>query len=161
MFMDVLVYWRDYRQNWANQSGGGRALYWHSNARMFEQLEAGDRLWLVTAGKNLTGIYKEAPQAGFLVGFWQVQQAIANPGDDPAYSQADYRYRVVADASASMLFEEPVLVDHIVRPAGRDRAKAIGSFLQGPRKLRDEKVRLLKAAAGPAMAKHYLTGRQT
>lgn len=157
---NVLIYWRDYERNWTDPSGGESTLYWHSNARMFEQLEAGDRLWLVTAGKNLDGVCREAPQAGFLVGVWQVQQAMANPGDDPAYSQSDYRYRVVADASASMLFEEPVLVDHIVRPAGRDRVRAIGSFLQGPRKLKDEKVRLLKAAAGPAMAKHYLTGRQ-
>ena len=157
---DVLVYWRDYRQNWVRQFAGEHALHWHSNARLFEDLTAGDRLWLVTAGKNLTRVCKEAPQAGFLVGVWQVQQAIANPGDDPAYPQADYRNRVVADVSASMLFDEPVLVDHIVRPAGRDRARAIGSFLQGPRKLKDEKVRMLKAAAGPAMAKYYLTGRQ-
>lgn len=157
----VLVYWRDYRQNWVRQFAGEYALYWHSNARLFEELTAGDRLWLVTCGKNLAEASVEAPQAGFLVGVWQVQRVIANPGDDPAYPQVDYRYRVVADPSASLLFDDPVLVDHIVRPAGRDRAKAIGAYLQGPRRLKDETVRLLRSAAGPAMARHYLTGRQS
>jgi hypothetical protein len=158
---DVLIYWRDYRQNWVRQFAGDHALVWHSNARLFEDLTAGDRLWLVTCGKNLAGASEEAPQAGFLVGVWQVQRVIANPGDDPTYPQGDYRYRVVADPSASLLFDEPVLVDHIVRPAGRDRAKAIGAYLQGPRRLKDATVRLLKSAAGPAMARHYLTGRQS
>ena len=152
---DVLIYWRDYKKNQAQAGGGFR---WHSGARMFAELHAGDRLWLVTSGKNLGN--GEAPQAGFLVGVWQVREAVPNPGDDPAYPADPYRYRMVAEPSASLLFEKPVLVDHIVRPAGCDRAKAIGSFLQGPRKLKDEKVRLLRAVAGPAMARHYLTGRQ-
>jgi len=152
---DVLIYWRDYKKN---QAEANVAFRWHSSARMFGELHAGDRLWLVTSGKNLGN--GEAPQAGFLVGVWQVREVVPNSGDDPAYPPDQYEHRVVADASASMLFDEPVLVDHIVRPAGCDRAKAIGSFLQGPRKLKDEKVRLLKAAAGPAMARHYLAGRQ-
>jgi len=159
--IDVLIYWRDYRQNWTSQSDEGDALYWHSNARMFEQLEAGDRLWLVTAGRNIDGFGDEAPQVGFLVGVWPVQRVIANPGDDPTYPSGTYRYRVVADASASMLFDEPVLVDQILRPPGRDKTMPIGRFLQGPRRLKDDKVRLLRSAAGAQMAKHYLTGRQT
>ena len=157
---DVLIYWRDYKRNWTDQLAGESALYWHSNARMFGELTAGDRLWLVTSGKNLPEAYREASQAGFLVGVWQVQQVIANPGDDPAYTSGDYRYRVVADGSASMLFDEPVLVDDILRPPGRDKAVSIGRFLQGPRNLKDDKIRLLRSAAGPQMAKQYLTGRQ-
>jgi hypothetical protein len=51
-----------------------------------------------------------------------------------------------------------VAVDHILRPAGRDKAVSIGRFLQGPRKLSDEKVRLMRAAAGPQMAQKWLTG---
>ena len=157
---DVLIYWRAYAVNWVFQLAEERAFYWHSNAHFFEELTAGDRLWLVTSCKNLAGAGREAPQAGFLVGFWQVKQVVLNPGDDPAYPREDYRYRIVADNSASILLDEPVLVDHILRPEGRDRAKSIGSFLQGPRKLKNGKVSLLRAAAGPTMAKHYLTGRQ-
>lgn len=157
---NVLIYWRDYRQNWVRQFAGEHALYWHSQARLFEGLAPGDRLWLVTAGKNVGPVGREAPQAGFLVGVWQVWEVLANPGDDPAYSREDYRFRVVADGSASILFEESVFVDHIVRPEGRDRAVSIGRFLQGPRKLKDEKVRQLRSAAGPLLAKYYLAGRQ-
>jgi len=151
---DVLIYWRDYKKNQAQAGGGFR---WHSGARMFGELHAGDRLWLVTSGKNLGS--GEAAQAGFLVGVWQVREVVPNPDDDVAYPSDPYRYRVVAEPSASLLFDEPVLVDHIVRPVGRDRAAPIGKFLQGPRRLKDEKVRLLRAAAGPVMARHYLTGR--
>ena len=157
---NMLIYWRDYRQNWACQFAGERALYWHSSARLFEELTAGDRLWLVTSGKNLDGASRGAPQAGYLVGVWQIKHVVLNPDDDPAYPREDYRFRIVADNSASILLDEPVVVDHILRPAGRDKAVSIGRFLQGPRKLKDDKVRLLRAAAGPAMAKHYLTGRQ-
>jgi hypothetical protein len=151
---DVLVYWRDYKKNPAEASGG--TCRWHSNARMFAELHAGDRLWMVTSGKNLG---QEAEQAGFLVAAWQVREVAANPGDDPAYPSDRYRYRVVADATASIPFDEPVLVDHIVRPAGCDRAAAIGRFLQGPRRLKDETVRLLRSAAGPQMAVQYLRGK--
>jgi len=154
---DVLIYWRDYRQNWIRQFTGEYAYYWHSNARMLLDLHAGDRLWLVTSGVNLG---EQAKQAGFLVGIWQVREVIANPGDDPAYPLAVYRYRIIADETASMMFDEPVLADHILRPARRDKTVSIGRFLQGPRKLKDETIRLLRSAAGPQMAIKYLTGRQ-
>ena len=157
---DVLIYWRDYRQNWVYQLVEERSFYWHTNARLFEEATPGDRLWFVTAGKNIAHVDMNAQQAGFLVGVWQVAKVTANPGDDPAYPQGNYRYRVVTDASASFLFDVPVHIDHIVRPVGRDSSIAIGRFLQGPRKLRDETVRELRSAAGPQMAKHYLTGRQ-
>ena len=157
---DILIYWRNYRHDMSARLAGRSDLAWHSKARLFAELAAGDRLWLVTSGRALSGPPREAPQAGFLVGVWQVREVMANPGDDPAYPAEDFSYRIISEPSASMLFDEPVLVDHIVRPEGRDRAKAIGSFLQGPRKLKDEKVRLLRVAAGPAMARHYLAGRQ-
>lgn len=149
---DVLIYWRDYRKNaecptWT----------WNTNARLLARLQPGDRLWFVTSGKNL----RQEPQtAGFLVAVWPVQEVIENPGDDPAYPRADYRFRVVADAAELVTFHEPVPVDHILRPAGRDRAASIGRFLQGPRKLSDERVRLLRLAAGPDLALKWLTGNK-
>jgi hypothetical protein len=154
---DVLIYWRDYKQNWARQFAGDRGWYWHSNARMVGGLQAGDRLWIVTSGKNLR---HEVGQAGFLVAVWQVRQVIDNPGEDPAYPREEYGSRLIGDPSASIVFDEPVLVDHIVRPHGRDTAVSIGRYLQGPRRLNADKVKMLRSAAGPQMARHYLTTKQ-
>jgi len=153
---DILLYWRDYRRNWADQFAGGCLYYWHTNATKMLELNAGDRLWLVTSGKS---IGHEAEQAGFLVGIWQVREVFDNPADDPVYPPDAYKYRIVADPTASVMFDEPIPVDHLLRPTGADKAVSIGRFLQGPRKLREEKVRLLKSAAGPQMAIHYLSGR--
>ena len=83
-----------------------------------------------------------------------------NPDDDPAYPAEDYQYRVTANEVESITFDMPVPVDHILRPSGRDKANSIGRFLQGPRKLTDEKVRLLRAAAGAQMAQQWLTGKR-
>ena len=47
-------------------------------------------------------------------------------------------------------------VDHILRPPGRDKAVSIGRFLQGPRMLKEEKIRQLREVAGPKMALSYL-----
>jgi hypothetical protein len=153
---DVLLYWRDFKQNWIRQFAGERAWYWHSRARLLGNLEPGDHLWMVTSGKN---VMNEAEQAAFLVAIWKVKQAIANPGDDPAYPVDDYAFRVIADEEGSKTFEEPIAVDHILRPLGRDKTVGIGRFLQGPRRLNDEKLRLLKAAAGPDLALKWLTGK--
>jgi hypothetical protein len=150
---DVLVFWRDYRKNTAKRD----ALRWHSKARILGELLPGDRLWLVTSGQALK---HEAEQAGFLVAVWQVAQVQLNPDDDPAYPAEDYQYRVTANEVESITFDMPVPVDHILRPSGRDKANSIGRFLQGPRKLTDEKVRLLRAAAGAQMAQQWLTGKR-
>jgi hypothetical protein len=40
-----------------------------------------------------------------------------------------------------MTSEEPVPVDHILRPHGRDKAVSIGRFLQAPRKLDEQHFR--------------------
>ena len=150
---DVLIYWRDYRKNAERPSWA-----WNTNARLLAKLEGGDRVWFVTSGRNL----RQPPdQAAFLVAVWRVQEIIDNPGDDPAYPRDQYRFRVVADPGELVTFHDPVLVDHILRPDGRDRAAAIGRFLQGPRKLSEEKIRLLKAAAGPDLALKWLTGNKT
>jgi hypothetical protein len=154
---DVLLYWRDYRQNWVRQFAGERAYFWHSNAKLLGELLPGDRLWFVTSGKNLR---QKAEQAGFLVTVWQVKEVVPNPGDDPAYPPDDYRFRVIGNDSESLVLDDPVLVDHILRPEGRDKAVSIGRFLQGPRKLKDQTVRLLRAAAGPKMALKWLTGNK-
>lgn len=150
---DVLLYWRDYRKN-----AEAPISAWHSNAKLLTELQPGDRLWFVTSGKNLRA---EAEQAGFLVAVWQVKEVVPNPGDDPTYPSDDYRFRVIVNEVESMTLDEPVQVDHILRPEGRDKAVSIGRFLQGPRKLKDQTVRLLRAAAGPKMALKWLIGNKT
>ncbi len=153
---DLLVYWRDYAANWASQLMEKRAFRWHSRAGCVADLLPGDRMWMVTSGK---GLREDAEQAAFLVGVWAVREVIDNPDDDPAYPADDYRKRVVADPSGSVMLSDPVPVDHILRPAGRDRAASIGRFLQGPRVLTDEKKRLLRAAAGGELAAAWLRSK--
>jgi len=153
---DILLYWRDYKKNWVNECNSKYPYYWHTNTKKMLELHAGDKLWLVTCGRN---VGSEVVQAGFLVGVWQVKDVMSNPSDDSAYPRSDYKYRIVAEPTASIMFEEPIAVDHILRPSGRDKAVSIGRFLQGPRKLREEKVRQLREVAGPKMALSYLNGR--
>jgi hypothetical protein len=155
---DILIYWRDYRKNSPDQFNGEHPQNWHSNAKLLGELQPGDRLWVVTSGKI---VRQEAEQAAFLVAIWIVQEAVENPGDDPAYPRDDYRYRIMADPEESNSFGDPVPVDHLLRPQGRDRAVPIGRFLQGPRRLDENKVRLLRAAAGPELALKWLTGNKT
>ena len=51
---------------------------WRLQSRLLGNLQPGDRLWMVTAGRNLG---QEAEQAGFLVAIWQVKQgAPPEPG---------------------------------------------------------------------------------
>ncbi|MFQ5464108.1 MAG: hypothetical protein ACE5E5_15960 [Phycisphaerae bacterium] len=168
---DVLIYWRDYAENRGTLSGkasglqdDGGVLVWHSSAKCIADLQPGDRMWMVTSGKGL-GDRRAAcstelgGQAAFLVGVWAVREVTDNPNDDPAYPAEDYRKRVVADPSGSVMLTDPVPVDHILRPAGRDRAVSIGRFLQGPRVLSDEKKRLLRAAAGGELAAEWLRSK--
>ena len=149
---DVLIYWRDYRKNAAGQYAG-----WHSNAQLLGKLLPGDRMWMVTSGKALQ---QEAEQAGFLVAVWQVAEALGNPGDDPTYPKDRYRYRVVPNEGESITLNEPVPVDHILRPARGSKGVSIGRYLQGPRKLDESTIRLLRVAAGPDMAIKWLKGNR-
>ncbi len=153
---DLLIYWRDYAANWAYQFAGERAFYWHSSAKCIAGLQPSDRMWMVTSGR---GLREDAEQAAFLVGVWAVREVVDNPGDDLAYPADGYRKRVVADPSASVMLADPIPVDHILRPAGGDRAVSIGRFLQGPRVLSDEKKRLLRAAAGGELAAEWLRSK--
>jgi hypothetical protein len=149
---NILIYWRDYRKNGAGQYAG-----WHSNSQLLGKLLPGDRMWMVTSGKALQ---HEAEQAGFLVAVWQVAEAVENPGDDPAYRKDRYRYRIVPNQGESITLNEPVPVDHILRPARGSKAVSIGRYLQGPRKLNETTVRLLRAAAGPDLAIRWLKGNR-
>jgi len=79
---DLLIYWRDHAANWAYQFTGDRAFHWHSSAKCIAELQPGDRMWMVTSGRELR---QEAEQAAFLVGVWAVREVIDNPDDDPAY----------------------------------------------------------------------------
>jgi hypothetical protein len=153
---DILFYWRDYKQNCLRQFSGEYAYYWHTNSKIMAELHAGDKLWFVTSGRNIGHTTK---QAGFLVANWQVRDVVITPGDYPTYPAVEYRYRIVANPSASITFEEAIPVDHLLRPAGKDRSIGIGRFLQRPRVLSEEKVRALKEACGAQMALTYLKGR--
>lgn len=151
---EVLVYWRDYRWNIDENRVHG----WYSNARLLGGVTEGDRIWLVTSGKN---VGHDAKQAGFLVAIWTVREVVENSGDDPAYPADQYRFVAWADSDEAITFADPVPVDHILRPHGRDKTVSIGRFLQGPRRLNDNTVRLLRAAAGPELALRWLTGSKT
>jgi hypothetical protein len=149
---DVLIYWRDYRKNTAGDYAG-----WHSKARVLGKLQPADRMWMVTSGKALQ---HEAEQAGFLVAVWQVSEAVENPGDDPTYPKDRYRYRIVPNVGESVTLNDPILVDDILRPARASKAVSIGRYLQGPRKLDESTVRLLRVAAGPDLAIKWLKGNR-
>ncbi len=152
---NILIYWRDYRQNWVRRFAGERAHFWHSSAKLIGDLQPGDILWMVTSG---AAVRHEAKQAGFLVAIWKVKEVVANPGDDPAYPNEDYRFRVMVDDTESISFEEPVLADPILRPPGGEPAVPIGRFLQGPRRLTDQRFHLLRAAADPEFTLKWLKG---
>src|SRR5262245_17729068 len=101
---NILIYWRDYKQNWVRQFARDRGTLWHSNAKVLANLVPGDRLWMVTSGAN---VGSDAKQAGFLVSIWNVREVVENPGDDPAYPRDEYRYRVVADPDHIVRFDDP------------------------------------------------------
>ena len=148
---DVLVYRPDYRKSTAK----GDALRWHSNHRVFGDLLPGDRLWVIAPGKSLG---RPDQSAGYLVGMWPVAAVIENSGDDPDYPAPKYQHRVLISETEAIHLDEPVCVDHLIRGEGYDNQIPIGRFLRGPRRLSDNKVRQLRAAAGAEMARKWLTG---
>ena len=150
---DVMVYCRDHQPNAA--ANAKEPLHWHSNSAALGDLIAGDRLWVVTSGKSLN---HEQERAGFLVAVWVVERVIENPGDDPAFPSRKYGYRIIGDETESIELDEPVNVDHVIRSDKFDDTVAVGRFLRGPRRLNDQRVRLMRAAAGPQMAQKWLTG---
>jgi len=146
----VIVYDKDRRPDEAQ----GRPPCWHSNHRLFADLLPGDRLWVITAGKSLG---RPDQSAGYLVGMWPIVGVIENPGDDPKYPAPKYQHRVLISETEAIHLDEPVCVDHLIRGEGYDNQIPIGRFLRGPRRLTDEKVRQLRAAAGAEMARKWLT----
>jgi hypothetical protein len=146
-----MVYDKDRRSDEAQ----GRPPCWHSNHRLFADLRPGDRLWVITPGKSL-GLTDQS--AGYLVGMWPVDAVIDNPGDDPDYPTPKYQHRVIISETEAIHLDEPVCVDHLIRGDGYDNQIPIGRFLRGPRRLTDEKVRQLRAAAGAEMARKWLSG---
>jgi hypothetical protein len=148
---DVRIYWRDYKKN-----ATGRYAGWHSNSQLLGKLLPGDRMWMVTSGK---GLGHEAEQAGFLVAVWQVAEAIENPDDDSGYPREKFRYRILPNEAHSITLAGPLLVDHLLRPERASKGLSIGRFLQGPRKITDQTMRRLRAAAGPQLALHWLKGK--
>ena len=69
---DVLVYSPEYCMDTMERL----PLLWHSNHRVFSDLLPGDRLWVITSGKNLGRVDQSA---GYLVGMWPVAALIENP----------------------------------------------------------------------------------
>jgi hypothetical protein len=151
---DVLVYDKDYR---LKQAPGG-APRWHSNHRVFADLLAGDRLWVVTSGKCLG---REDEGAGYLVAVWPLAQVTPNPDDDPAYPARRYQHRILVNEAEAIHLDEPVCVDPVVRGKGFDKTIPVGRFLRGPRRMSDERVRQLLAAAGAEMARKWLTASKS
>ena len=146
---DALVYRPDYSKSPANED----AARWHSNHRIFSDLLPGDRLWVMTSGKNL-GLPDQS--AGYLVGMWPVAAIIENPGDNPDYPAPKYQHRVLVSETEAIHLDEPVCVDHLIRGEGYDSQIPIGRFLRGPRRLTDKKVRRL-GMGGAEMARKWLT----
>lgn len=130
---DVLIYWRDYKLNQVYQWLDDRKWYWHSNASIIGDLQTGDAAWFVASGKS---VRREPKSAAFLVAKWRIREVKRNLGEDPAYPRDEYKYRLLADPSASCTYhKKPVEVDGIVRPATADKDISIGRYLQGPRRL--------------------------
>lgn len=146
---DLLVYWRDFRRNAATTAPDSPLRRWHSSARCFAALEAGDRLWLVTAGESL-GL--QSRHAAYLVAVWEIEQVGHNPGDAPDYPSDRYRYRAIAQEAAVNSTQLPVCVDDIVRPRGSSPDLPIGRLLQGPRRLPAESVARLEASLTTSQA---------
>ena len=135
---------------------GKHGVFWHSNVAWLIALQPGDHLWIVTSGACLR---HEDRHAGFLIGLWTVAEVVENPSDDTTQPRGKFRYRIVADETESITFDDPVLVDHIVRPEGREKTTPIGRFLANPKRLLNEQyVRKLRAAAGHELALRWLTG---
>lgn len=153
---DVLFYWRDYKPKCMEQSTGPSTYFWHSSLRHAAKLQAGDRLWFVTSGKNIGHVIE---RAGFLVANWQVREVVSNPDDDPAYPAVEYRFRIVGDPSASVFFEDGILIDDVLRPAEKEISIPIGKILQKGRVLPRGTIRALKDKCGAQMALTYLRGR--
>jgi hypothetical protein len=137
---DLLIYWRDYQRNVGSYADSAER-HWHSSSQWLAALEPGDRLWLVTAGRQVA-----AQQAGaaFLVEVWRVLAAIPNPGDDACYPVSRYRTRVLAERDPLWSPPAATSVDDLVRPLGSSETAPIGSLLQGPRRLKPDDVEQLE-----------------
>jgi hypothetical protein len=133
---------------------GESQLRWHSSHLVLGGLVPGDRLWVVTSGKALG---RPDPSAGYLLGVWSVASVIENPGDDPEHPAPKYRHRLLVNETEAIHLDEAICVDHLIRGEGYDAEIPVGRFLRGPRRLTDEKVRQLRAAAGADLARKWLT----
>lgn len=152
---DVLIYWRgDLREVFPELGGRGK-IAWHSRSTVVGELLPGDSVWFVTSGAVLGRVPE---RSGFLVGIGKVIGVLADAGDDPGPRANEERYRILLDPSESVTFDDPVPVDHVLRPEGRDRSLPIGRFVSVPRRLNSRMVRRLRAAAGPELALRWLIG---
>jgi hypothetical protein len=142
---EVLLYVRD------QDARSGRLT---SDSPVVGDLRPGDSVWVVTSGKSLG---RDEKRAGFLVAIGKVAGVVESTVDDRPPVRAEGRYRIVLDNSGSHEFD-PVPVDHLLRPEGRDAAIPIGRFVSVPRRLNESLVRKLRAAAGPELALRWLTG---
>ena len=116
---DVLVYAKDFEA----PAAAFPPLLWHSNATVFGNLVAGDRLWVVTSGK---AINREPTSAAYLVAVWQVSEVVKNPDDDPSFPARKFAHRVVASDTDSVTFHDPVNVDNLIRPDDAEQETAAG-----------------------------------
>jgi hypothetical protein len=143
---DVLLYWRDSSKRPRSE------IVCSSKSKLMTGLQPGDYLWVVTSGASL---HHEERHSGFLIGIWKVKEA--HDHEEAALQGEAGRCRVVLDDTESLDLD-PVLVDHLLRPEGRDASIPIGRFVSVPRRLSERLVRKLRAAAGPELALRWLTG---
>jgi hypothetical protein len=127
----------------------------YSNAKLVAKIRPEDRIWVIISGASLRRLER---QAAFLVGIWEVGGVRDNPNDDPDFPKNEYRFKIEVEDHGSIIFDDPVLVDHLLRPEGRDLSIPIGRFVSVPRQLNEQLVRKLRAAAGPELALRWLTG---
>ena len=133
---NVLLFWKNYASD-LKRHGEEALSSWHSNSGIVGKLQEGDQIWLVSSGK----ILKLQPEsAGFLIAIVQVVRVEGNRMDAGSYSSENFKYRVIFDQEKTRLLEPPINIDEILRPADRDETIPIGRFLQGPRKIKDERL---------------------
>jgi hypothetical protein len=128
---DFGIYWKNFAKD--RRHHPGPLLRWFTNSqRLVRHLTPGDRLWLFTTGHACD---MAESRLGYLVEVFTVHCVRANDGLDTEYPRHDFGLVIVADASRSLVVDPPLLVDDLLRPAGRPADISIGTVRQSPWKL--------------------------
>jgi hypothetical protein len=135
---DFAIYWKNLAKDCERYGyGPDKPLFdWRTNSeRLFRQLGRGGRLWFIASG---TTCGAAESTSAYLVNAYRVDRVETNTGDDPIYPPDEFRYTVWADRATCRWMDPPLLIDALLRPAGRKADRHIGNSLQAPRRLGDE-----------------------